>query len=288
MKALIFAPAVQSAARSFTTAPADVELVPLGREDCDVADRDALAAAIEATSPDLVINAAAYTAVDRAESEPEAAGLINGSVPGWMATGAKAAGARFVHISTDFVFGTSSGTPLRPDDATDPQSIYGSTKLEGEQAVASADHAALIIRTAWVYAAQGQNFVLTMLRLMRERDRLSVVGDQVGTPTYAPSLAQAIWSLDAAGESGLHHFTDAGVASWYDFAVAIQEEALALGMLQRPVEVVPIATADYPVPARRPAYSLLDKSATWSALGGAAPHWRVNLRACLEEIRRNG
>jgi dTDP-4-dehydrorhamnose reductase len=193
-----------------------------------------------------------------------------------------------VHISTDFVFNGASGTPYRPGDAADPQSVYGATKLQGEQAATEADPHALIVRTAWVHAATGANFVRTMLRLMADRDRLTIVSDQVGTPTYAPSLARGLWSLAKADASGIHHFTDAGVASWYDFAVAIHEEAAGLGLLQRPVDIVPIPSTNYPTPARRPAFSVLDKSATWSALGGPAPHWRVNLRACLEEIRHNG
>jgi dTDP-4-dehydrorhamnose reductase len=213
---------------------------------------------------------------------------LNGAAPGFMAEASKAAGARFVHISTDFVFNGASGIPYRPADPTDPQSVYGATKLQGEQSTAAADPDALIVRTAWVYAAQGVNFVRTMLRFMGEREQLTIVADQIGTPTYAPSLASALWSLAGAKASGIHHYTDAGVASWYDFAVAIHEDATALGLLQRPVEIVPIPSSDYPTPARRPAFSVLDKSATWAQLGRPAPHWRVNLRACLQEIRQNG
>jgi dTDP-4-dehydrorhamnose reductase len=239
-------------------------------------------------APDLVINAAAYTAVDRAESEQDAAFLLNGAAPGVIASASRAAGAAFVHLSTDFVFNGAAGTPYRFDDETYPQSVYGRSKLQGEAAVAAAYPAALIVRTAWVYSLQGANFVRTMLRLMGEREHLTIVADQIGTPTYAPSLARALWSLGQARAGGIHQFTDAGVASWYDFAVAIFEESTALGILSRPVEIIPVATVEYPAPARRPSYSVLDKSATWAALGGPAPHWRVNLRACLEDIRRNG
>jgi dTDP-4-dehydrorhamnose reductase len=288
VRALILGAGGQVGRALATTAPADCALVALTRHQCDVTDGEAVVQAVRDAAPDLVFNAAAYTAVDRAESEPEAAAALNGAAPGLIATASKAAGARFVHVSTDFVFNGTSGIPYRPGDAADPQSVYGATKLQGEQTAAAADPDALIVRTAWVYAATGANFVRTMLRLMGERDLLTIVSDQIGTPTYASSLAGALWSLGQKRASGIHHFTDAGVASWYDFAIAIHEEALGLSLLERPVEVAPIPTAAYPTPARRPAFSLLDKSDTWSALGGPAPHWRVNLRACLEEIRRNG
>ncbi len=162
---------------------------------------------------------------------------------------------------------------------------YGRTKLEGEFAAGSD---ALIVRTAWVYAPTGNNFVLTMLRLMGERPEVRVVADQIGTPTYAPGLASALWTLASKGMTGIYHYTDAGVASWYDFAVAIQEEALALALLDRVVPIIPIATADFPTPAKRPSYSVLDSSATYEALGGPAPHWRVNLRRMLNEINTRG
>jgi dTDP-4-dehydrorhamnose reductase len=288
MKALIFGAGGQVGRALVDTAPAGCELVALTHAQCDVTNSDAVIRAVSEAAPDLVFNAAAYTAVDKAETDQDAAAALNGAAAGSMAAASKAAGARFVHISTDFVFNGANGTPYGPEDPTDPQSVYGRTKLHGEQAAAASDPAALIVRTAWVHAAQGANFIRTMLRLMSERDRLTIVADQIGTPTYAPSLARALWSLAGSGAHGMHHFTDAGVASWYDFAVAIHEEATALGLLQRPVAIVPIPSADYPTPARRPSFSVLDKSATWAALGTPAPHWRVNLRLCLEEIRLHG
>ena len=196
--------------------------------------------------------------------------------------------ARLIQISTDFVFDGAASTPYLPDAATNPLGVYGRTKLEGETFARGAALSS-VIRTAWVYAAEGSNFVHTMLRLMGSRDEVRVVADQIGTPTHAAGLARAIWALVTVEGSGglrghkLLHWTDAGVASWYDFAVAIQEEALALGLLERAVPVVSIATQDYPTPARRPAYSVLDKSATW-AITGPARHWRVELRECLAEI----
>ena len=163
--------------------------------------------------------------------------------------------------------------------------IRDRSKLAGEQA---AGDDALIVRTAWVYAPDGGNFVRTMLRLMGERPEVRVVADQIGTPTYAPALADAIWRLIAADARGMHHYTDSGAASWYDFAVAIQEEALAAGLLSQQATILPIATSDYPTPARRPSYSVLDKSATFAAIGGPAPHWRSNLRSMIAAIKAQG
>jgi dTDP-4-dehydrorhamnose reductase len=191
-----------------------------------------------------------------------------------------------IHLSTDFVFDGMASTPRQPHDSVNPLSVYGSTKLEGERNVAENSRDALIVRTAWVYSAAGRNFMLSMLRLMNERDRINVVSDQVGTPTSARSLAMALWRLVQIGATGVHHYTDAGVCSWYDFAVAIYEEAVAIGLLNGDCMVVPIRTCEYPTPARRPAYSVLDKSSTWKLLGAPASHWRVNLRACLREVQR--
>jgi dTDP-4-dehydrorhamnose reductase len=288
VKTLILGAGGQVGRALAASAPEGASLVALDRRGCDIGDRAAVEQAIAAAAPDLVINAAAYTAVDRAESEPHAAERLNAAAPGWIAAASRAAGAKFVQISTDFVFDGRAGSPYRPDAPTNPQSVYGRTKRGGELAVLAAFPDALIVRTAWVYAAAGGNFVITMLRLMAQRDRLTVVADQIGTPTFATSLASALWALAQGEARGIHHFTDAGVASWYDFAVAIQEEGRDSGLLDRPVTIVPIPTSGYPSPARRPAFSVLDKSATWSALGAPAPHWRVNLRTCVREIRQNG
>lgn len=270
------------------SAPAEVEAVALSRSECDIGVRPAVEAAIRAVRPALVFNAAAYTAVDRAESEPDLAGMVNAAAPGWIAMTAADAGARTVHLSSDYVFGGTSGRPYTPKDTPRPLSVYGRTKRAGEEAVAAADPGALIVRTAWVYAAAGRNFVTTMLRLMAERERIPVVADQVGTPTHAASLARALWGLALGGATGIHHFTDAGLASWYDFAVAIQEEALELGLLDDRAEIVPVRTADHPATARRPGFAVLDKTDTWSLLGRVPPHWRVNLRACLRQMAGGG
>jgi len=270
------------------TVPAGVDPVALDRAALDIGDAAAVMARVRDLAPALVINAAAYTAVDKAESDAVAAHRINAEAPGHLAAAAAAVGARFIHVSTDFVFDGTSGTPYRPDHPTAPLGVYGATKLAGEQAVRSAQPDALIVRTAWVYGDAGHNFVRTMLRLMAERDEVRVVADQIGTPSYATGLARALWALDAAGATGIHHWTDSGAASWYDFAVAIQEEALAIGLLTRAVPVIPIATSDYPTPARRPSYSVLDKSAAVALVGACAPHWRVHLREMLGVIKTHG
>lgn len=285
MKALILGASGQVGRALVAAAPAGATIVALDRSSCDIGDLAQVRSAIAETKPEVVFNAAAYTAVDKAESEPEKARRLNAEAAGEIAAAACAAGARAVQISTDFVFDGVAGTPRAPADQTAAQGVYARTKLEGEAAVSAADPDALIVRTAWVYAAVGQNFVNTMLRLMREREEISVVADQIGTPTWAPSLAGALWTLAGQGAKGVLHFTDAGVASWYDFAVAIAEEGAAAGLLDRAARVIPVATADYPTPAPRPAYSVLDKSATWALLGAAAPHWRVNLRKNMRELQ---
>jgi len=266
-------------------APAGAVVVGLTRADLDVGDATAVAAAVDAHAPDVVLNAAAYTAVDRAEAEADEARRANRDAPAHLARACAACGVRFVHLSTDFVFDGRASVPYPPDAPPSPLGVYGASKAAGEAAVAEACPKALVLRTAWVHAAEGSNFVRTMLRLMEGPSPVRVVADQVGTPTHAVSLARAIWRLTETGATGVHHYTDAGVASWYDFAVAIREEALALGLLDRAAPVVPIRTAEFPTPARRPAYSVLDKTATYAALGGPAAHWRVELRAALAEAK---
>jgi dTDP-4-dehydrorhamnose reductase len=265
-------------------APPRAEVVALSRRECDLSSDKQIEDALTAARPAIVFNAAAYTAVDRAESEVSLAERVNAVAPAVIARAARAAGARTVHLSTDFVFDGYSSRPYHPDDHAAPLGVYGKTKLAGERAVLETDPDALIVRTAWVYAPTGSNFVNTMLRLMRERDEIRVVSDQVGTPTRAASLAAALWMLAESGVKGTHHFTDAGVASWYDFAVAIEEEARSAGLSQRETAVVPISTAEYPRPAPRPRYSVLEKSATWSLLPAPPPHWRESLRRNLRDF----
>jgi dTDP-4-dehydrorhamnose reductase len=267
------------------SAPPGVAVAAQDSAALDITDRVAVGALVRALRPDLVFNAAAYTAVDKAESDEAAAYAVNAAAVGHLADAARSVGARLVHVSTDFVFDGRAGVPFAPDAPTNPLGAYGRTKRAGE--VAAGDDA-LIVRTAWVYAPEGGNFVRTMLRLMRERPEVRVVADQIGSPTYALGLAAALWTLAGKDTRGIHHYTDAGVASWYDFAVAIQEEALAAGLLETAVPVIPIRTADYPTPARRPAYAVLDKTGTFAILGRPAPHWRVNLRRMIAAVREDG
>ncbi len=263
------------------------EVIARTRVQLDIGNAPAVDRVMTETKPDWVVNAGAYTAVDLAEDEPAMARAINDTAVGIIAAAAAHAGSRLLHLSTDFVFDGTSSRAYLPGDVPHPLSVYGTTKLGGETRVLGGACGGIVLRTAWVYAAAGRNFVLTMLKLMRERSALRVVGDQIGAPTWAMGLARAIGGLIGAGAPpGIYHWTDLGVASWYDFAVAIQEEALARGLLERAIEIVPIATADYPTRARRPAFSVLDTSGT-RVLAASAPavHWRSNLRTMLDELR---
>jgi dTDP-4-dehydrorhamnose reductase len=268
------------------TAPPGVTAVALDRGQCDITDRPTVEALLDREAPTLLINAAAYTAVDRAEEEREAAYRVNAEAPGILARACAARDIRLFHVSTDFVFDGQRSSPYPPDAATAPLGVYGQSKLAGEAAVLASGANALIMRTGWVYSQVGQNFLRTMLRLHGERDEISVVADQVGTPTSAESLALALWAAARDLQlSGVYHWSDAGVCSWYDFAQAIGEEALTLGLLERAAQVRPIRSEDYPTPARRPAYSVLDKSASWRDLQLVPRHWRVELRRVLGKLR---
>jgi dTDP-4-dehydrorhamnose reductase len=268
-------------------APAGHEVFAKTRADANIEDASAVGRVMAEARPDWVVNAGAYTAVDGAEDEPDRAAAVNDVAVGILADAAAHAGSRLLHLSTDFVFDGSSSRAYLPSDAPSPLGVYGATKLGGERRVLAGGCAGIVLRTAWVYASTGRNFVLTMLRLLREREQVRVVCDQIGAPTWASGLALAVWGLiDAEAAAGIHHWTDLGVASWYDFAVAIQEEALDRGLLKRAAQIVPIATSEYPARAHRPAFSVLDTSGT-RALAGRVPavHWRSNLRTMLDELR---
>lgn len=265
--------------------PSEFEAVACRHADLDVGADEAVHDCVRRHRPAVIINAAAYTAVDKAESEPDAAHRINSEGPGHLAAAARECGARLIHISTDFVFDGAASVPYQPDSATHPLSVYGKTKRDGERAVLEAlpEHAT-IVRTAWVYGATGANFLRTMLRVMQANGAARVVADQVGTPTAARSLAEVLWRIAGNPQiQGIHHWTDAGVASWYDFAVAIAEEGAELGLLAPDIAITPIATVDYPTPARRPCYSVLDKRSL-APYGLSPVHWRKRLRAVLKEV----
>lgn len=281
MKVLITGAGGQLGGALQRTAPAHAQITAIDVADVDLTDAAMLRAKLGQVAPDLILNAAAYTAVDKAEGDEDLARAINANAVSIMAESA----AKLVHVSTDFVFDGQSSRAYQPDDARAPISAYGRTKAAGEDNLRDTD---LLIRTAWVYEAGGANFVRTMIRLMNEREELGVVADQIGAPTWATGLARTIWGLVEKGASGTFHHSDAGVASWYDFAVAIAEEAHALGLIARIPAIRPIATSDYPTPASRPAFSLLDCSATRAALGQEAVHWRTNLRLMLKEEAQLG
>jgi dTDP-4-dehydrorhamnose reductase len=266
--------------------PADIEALFLTRADLDITQRDAVEERLRAERPEVVINAAAIR-VDQTEKEPERGETVNAEGPAILARAAGEIGARLIHVSTDYVFDGTKSSPYLPADEPRPIQPYGRTKLAGEQAVLRIlGPAALVLRTGWLYSAYRRNFVKTMLRLMRERDELTVVCDKVGTPTWTGTLAPALWTAAGKPEvSGLHQWTDAGAASWYDFAVMIQDEALRLDLLERRIPVRPIDSAHYPGSESRPAYTLMDKSATWEALGLEPVHWTVALRRMLRELK---
>ncbi len=265
--------------------PENVELLTLG-ERLDITDERSVQSAIASLQPDVIINAAAYTAVDKAESEPQQAMAVNADAVESLARASIATGARLLHVSTDFVFGQGDGSPFTEDAPVAPVSVYGKTKLAGEQVLQRLmPDTSLCLRTAWVYSSHGNNFVKTMLRVMNERGEVGVIADQVGSPTWANSLARALWHAALNKSSGTLHWTGAGVASWYDFAVAIQEEARSLGLIDRAVVVNPLTTEQYPTPAARPHYSVLELTRTWKALDQHAEHWRCDLRTMLKELK---
>ena len=264
--------------------PTKVEISALDLPELDLKDFDKLGCIIKEFAPTHIINAAAYTAVDKAESERILAFTINCDAAENLAKQAKKTNARLIHVSTDFVFDGLAGRPYLTTDAVNPLSVYGQSKAEGDAAVLSAHPSnSIVIRTAWVYSAHGGNFVKSILKLLNERDQLTIIADQIGTPTWAASLAQCIWTFSNRPEVGIWHFTDAGTASWYDFAVAIAEEALAMGLIKQMKPIIPIRTEDYPTPAKRPRFSVLDKTATW-AITGPSKHWRQNLRRMLAQL----
>jgi len=242
---------------------------------------------VDAVAPDVVVNAAAYTAVDRAEGDADAAFRINAEAPARIAGACAARGARLVHYSTDFVFDGSATRPYREDDPVAPLGVYGASKLAGERAIQASGAEHMIFRTAWVYAAHGHNFLRTMLRLAAERDELRVVDDQVGSPTPASLIADVTASVVRAqvGESGLWHLTAAGATSWAGFASAIVDGAVERGLIARAPRVVPIRSEDYPTRARRPAYSVLDTTRLARDFGIRPMSWQDGVGSVLKEIQ---
>ena len=260
----------------------------------DLLQRQGLRQTLREIRPDIIVNAAAYTAVDKAESEPETAQRVNAEAVGILAEEARTLGIGLVHYSTDYVFSGLANRPYVEDDPTDPLGVYGHGKLAGEEAIRAAGVPHLILRTAWVYGRRGQNFLLTMLRLMRERDELGIVADQFGAPTWSRLIAEATalmlcaclkegrFALDDV--SGTYHLTSQGQTSWHGFAEAIRDIGLARGLLDpSAARLKPITTLEYPTPARRPAYSVLSNRKLRERFGIALPDWRAALELCLAE-----
>ncbi|NOQ16500.1 MAG: dTDP-4-dehydrorhamnose reductase [Methyloprofundus sp.] len=265
----------------------NIEIICFGREQIDITDIGSIKSKLQASGADAVINASAYTAVDLAETERDNAYLINATAVGNLATVCAQLSLHFVHVSTDFVFGGTKGVPYLPNEPYEPLGVYGESKAAGEQLIRQIiPEQSCIIRTSWVYSSHGNNFVKTMLRLMAEKPELGIISDQIGSPTYAKGLARVCLLAAVNQVVGIHHWSDAGVASWYDFAVAIQEIALAKHMLAKAIPIKPIMTKDYPTPAKRPNYSVLDKTSLIGALPELVQiHWRVQLTTMLDELQ---
>lgn len=258
----------------------------------DLGDLNRVEILLNRTRPDLVVNAAAYTAVDRAEEDSTAAFRINAELPGCLARWSQRNGGLLVHYSTDYVFSGESERPYRETDPTGPLNVYGESKLAGERAIADSGCRHLVLRTSWVYSGRGNNFLLTMLRLARERPSLSIVADQVGCPTWARNLARVTGRLIAAlgrddGRVGTWHYCDSGVVSWYDFARAIFTEAHAAGLLERLPQTTAVPSSGFPQAARRPLYSVLDTSAIRRDFGIEPAAFEASLRSCIEDMKKH-
>jgi dTDP-4-dehydrorhamnose reductase len=265
------------------------DVTALGRTELDLTNPDALRAIIRAAKPDVIVNAAAYTAVDKAESEPDLAMQINAIAPGIMAEEALRLGALLVHYSTDYVFDGAKPTAYTESDTPNPLNVYGRTKLAGEQAIQTTGVAHYILRSSWVYAAEGANFLNTILRLARERPELRIVNDQTGAPTWGRAIAELTAQIlsirlrdDADPRYGLYHLTASGAVTWFGFAQAILAEAQKTPGLATP-RLIPITTAEYPLPARRPANSRLDCTKLEALLATRLPSWQDGLAQCLRE-----
>ncbi|MFA0426717.1 dTDP-4-dehydrorhamnose reductase [Vibrio sp. 10N.222.51.C5] len=311
MKILITGKGGQLAWELEQTTPSHFEIISFNANELDITNQVKVNEVVKNHSPDIIINAAAYTAVDKAESDKENAYAVNEKGSEYLALICKEINAKLIHVSTDFVFDGTKTTPYQTDDTPNPINVYGDSKLQGDLKINQVlGNQAIIIRTAWVYSANGNNFVKTMLRLMAEKDQLGIVYDQVGTPTWAKGLAEMIWSLvereklnvqgnkivQSNGEfstlseanfplsTQILHWTDAGVASWYDFAVAIQELAIEKDMLDKAILIRPIPAGAYPTPAARPSFSVIDKTTAEQASGVESKHWRKQLSDMLDEL----
>jgi len=287
MKVIIIGKSGQLANELVAEVPAGIEILSLGRNDVDITSYFEVSNVVNEFNPTVIINASAYTAVDKAETDIAAAYLMNKTAVEIMAKVAKENSSRFLHVSTDFVFDGNSNIAYEVTSETKPTGVYGASKLAGEEAVKEIyPENSAIIRTSWVYSSFGNNFVKTMLRLMAEKEQLSVVADQIGCPTYAKGLAIFLWKLaEKENIDPIYHWSDAGVASWYDFAVAIQTLGLTHGLLDKKIPISAIASSAYPTPAKRPKFSLLNSSE--AGLIMEQVHWREQLERCLLQMTKH-
>ena len=284
MRALITGAGGQLGRELAAAAPSDIEIVALDHGSLDITDEQRVHARVADAAPDLILNAAAYTAVDRAEGEPDQAEAVNARGVGFLADAAADSGARFIQVSTDFVFDGFASTPYQPGDEPHPLSAYGTSKLAGEQA-ALLLAGATVVRTSRLYSRFGRNFVTAMLDRMANRDELFVVDDQLGSPTWGAALAEVLWGFATRPDlTGIWHWSDAGTCSWYEWASAIQQEALQRAVLPHELPIHPVAAAEYPTRATRPAYSVLDSSQTVAALRKRQRPWREALGSMLDQM----
>lgn len=284
-RVLLLGAAGQVGQAALQSAVAGAVVIAPTKAEVDLRQTDKLRAYVLDLRPDVVINCAAFTRVDDAERESEAAYLMNAEAPGVLAECAQKTGARFVHVSTDYVFDGGGFPPYETGAAVAPRSVYGASKLKGEQLVAHANPAAAIVRTAWVHSGGSANFVSTAVRIFQQGKVMHVVDDQVSTPTRALHLASALWAMAARTHlGGVFHFTDAGTASWYDVAHCVLDTMQRDGLREPKTAVVPVSTAEFPRPAQRPRVSILDKHTSWKALEIVPQHWRVGVAASTREI----
>ncbi len=274
--------------RELESAYPQFDFIFLSREDLPIHHFELVRNSFRAYHPQYLINCAAYTAVDRAETERELAFQVNGEAVGVLAAVCRENDCRLIHISTDYVFDGTANVPYKENSPVNPQSIYGASKLEGEKLAQQLNPASIIIRTSWVYSEFGKNFVKTMLQLMKEREEISVVNDQVGSPTYAADLAEAIIKIidnsqmpGRNWQPGIYHFSNEGIITWYDFAVAIKE------LSGSKCNINPVPTSAYPTAAKRPAYSVLDKSKIQQATGITLKNWKDSLSRCLMKMKKH-
>lgn len=289
MRAVITGAGGQVARELKRSAPPNIEVHCLERATCDITKLSAIQRALDKLKPDIVINTAAFTAVDQAESERERAFAVNEGGARNVAEVCAAVGATVVQISTDFVFDGTRSTPYPVDAAPSPINVYGASKLAGEEAVRAAGASYVILRCGWLYSAMPGNFLTKILGHLQSHRSLRVVDDEVGVPTTAAEVAQVIWwcaDATASVKNSVLHWASAGSASRYVFAVAIQELALEAGMIDTTDAIVPVKGSEYSLPARRPRYSVLDATATWKAMGRTPPHWRVSLEETIAEMAR--